>query len=1345
MIVYFADRQLNIIGQASTGLPKGLIVSDDLKTEDIETGIAVFDCKINYEDSTRAKAKELTTPGNYLLRDNGDGCELYSITDREGNTKKKQYYIYAEDDGLDLLNEVVGAFEADKAYPIDYYIKKYAAGAGFEIGINEAKDLSRQLAWDGESTASARIASVATQFDGCEVSYSFAVDGLNVVKKYINIYKERGKDIGTTLRLNFDIDNIITTESVANLATALQCTGGTPDDDNYEDDVEPQPITLKGYNYDDGDFYVDSDGILKSRVALKKWARLLWKTDDAQQAGGHITKQFSYDTISQQELCSRAITELKKYRDMEVNYEVEIKKFPDGVKIGDRVNIVDDQDELYLSARVLKLETSVANNEFKATIGEYLIKSSGISQKVADLAAQFAKTSHSAARALELAKTARDAAESAKAEVDAAVKSVEEAQKAVEEVADVVEEAKQSAANAQADADSAQAIVDSVEERVSGLETTVSNAQAAADNAYTAASTAQAKAEEAADAAAKAKIDADTAKDNASAAVTAANSATEKANTAHNLADIAKTESKSAYDTANAAKADAEQAEKDVESLGERLTTVSNTMEADYARKTDVTETTASLQSQISQNAAQIKLNVSSLTVIDETANNAAEQAAQAQATAEAAQNQADQAAEDAQAAQNAADAAADAASAAQSEADRAKAAADTAKGVADKAEADLEAAKNDLATVSSRVGATEEEIEAAQQAVQTAQAAADKAKGDADAAAKKAADAQSTADTAVENAATAQTKANEAASAANLAQQTADAAKGDAAAAQATADEAASTAAAAQQTANTAKTNAATAQAKADQAAADAAAAQQAADDADSKAAQAASDLATAKQNLANVTSRVDATEEEVAAAQAAVETAQAAADQAAANAATAQSTANTAKANAATAQSAADKAQADATAAQKAADEAQNAADEANKAVGELAVRMTDAETWIEETDNEIGLFAKRTDVEQTLSGYYTKTEADANFRITADSVNSVVSKTYASKDMVDGIEIGGCNLLRDSKGDFISTADSSYGYWNLANTTYSHGIPMTAGQAYTLSFDWSVDWGNLAPMNYVYVSVGCGANAGQFSYDIAQTVSLTSQGQTFGKAILTFTPTETQLDGRPYFSMRPIRVNTENALDGSVWTIKNLKLEKGNKATAWTPALEDVAEDIDFARSCGEDAQGRVTTAESKIQQLADSISMLVRNGDGGSLIRQDSNGLWYFNIGGLEQNVSDAANDLDELSGIVRDAEGNIDVLQSLATALAERTEYVRSYTDENGQPCLELGEGDSTFKVQITNTEIQFMDGTTKPAYISNKKLMIEQAEVKDELQFGGFVWKSRSNGNIGLMWKGVGS
>lgn len=811
MILYFADRNMNIIGQASTELPEGLVVTQDLKTEDVETGVAVFECTIPYDSKTMDQVKKCTEVGNYILRSNRDENEFYTIIETEADTKDQSVYMYAEDAGLDLLNEVVGAYEADQDYPIRYYIEKFSFDSGFTIGINEASNLSRKLSWEGESTASERITSVATQFDNCEISYSFKVEGLVVTGKYINIYRKRGKDDGVQLHLNREIDSIITKKSIANLATALLCTGGTPEPEEGETTEEKPPITLDGYSYDDGNYHT-SGPYLMSREALKKWSRYVWinepnKTGDV----GHIVKTFSYDTTSQQELCNRALTELKKACEIEVNYEVEISKLPENVRIGDRVNIIDDSGQLYLSTRILKLENSIADQTQKATLGEFLIKGSGIAQKVADLADQFAQNSLSADRALQIAK--------------------------------------------------------------------------------------------------KAKEDAD---------------------------------------------------------------------------------------------------------------------AATAGATA----------------AQSAADTAAAAAASAQAQADAAKSAAATAQEVASKADKDLAAAKADLETVTNRVGATEEEIAEAQQKVTEAQAAADKAKADAESAVSKATTAQTQADTAVQNATAAQQAANDAASKANLAQKTADEAKGDAAAAQ-----------------------------------------------------------------------------------------------------------------------KAADKAQADADA---------------------LAVRVTQAETKITQNSEAIEISASKIqEVDDNLGkNYYTRTETDAKIKIVSDSITSTVT------------------------------------------------------------------------------------------------------------------------------------------------------------------AVENAQASADKAQQSADANGSRVTVAESTIKQLSDSISHLVTDKNGTSLMTQTSNG-WTFNMGQISDTLDQAASELNKLSGSVDGIGDTINKLNSIVDDLGKKTAYIVMATDESGNPCIELGKEGNPFKVRITNTSVDFMDGSSKVAYVSNKALYIEKAIIKDELQIGegsGFVWKRRSNGNMGLRW-----
>lgn len=379
MILYFADRHMNVLGQASTELPKGLYISDDLKTEEVEAGVATLEFTLNYTASTRNDAKQYGSVGNYILRKNGDEQEFYTIITSEENIFKQEVEIYAEDAGMDLLNETVGEYKADKAYPASYYVEKFSDDSGFEIGINEVSNYNRKLSWEGETTASERILSVATQFDA-EVSYTFEIDRLKIKHKYINLHKKRGVDQGRELRINREVKNIIVKSSVEDLATALSVTGGYPEDSET-------PINLKGYKYDDGDIYL-SGSTIYSRSAVAKWSRYLSEKGNGT---GHIVQTYTYDTLSQSELCNRAVSKLKKIYDAAVSYEVELAYLPDGIKIGDTVNIVDDTGELYLSARIMKLESSICNDEYTATLGEYQLKSSGISEKMENLAAQFEK------------------------------------------------------------------------------------------------------------------------------------------------------------------------------------------------------------------------------------------------------------------------------------------------------------------------------------------------------------------------------------------------------------------------------------------------------------------------------------------------------------------------------------------------------------------------------------------------------------------------------------------------------------------------------------------------------------------------------------------------------------------------------------------------------------------------------------------------------------------------------------------------------------------------------------------------------------------------------------------
>lgn len=169
--------------------------------------------------------------------------------------------------------------------------------------------------------------------------------------------------------------------------------------------------------------------------------------------------------------------------------------------------------------------------------------------------------------------------------------------------------------------------------------------------------------------------------------------------------------------------------------------------------------------------------------------------------------------------------------------------------------------------------------------------------------------------------------------------------------------------------------------------------------------------------------------------------------------------------------------------------------------------------------------------------------------------------------------------------------------------------------------------------------------------------------------------------------------------------------------------------------------------VGLTNAALQKITDSLSTLITDGKGGSLMTQTEDG-WTFSTLDIQKAIDDTAESLNDLVSEVGDVNGSIDTLQKSMESMGVIAEYVKIKTYE-GEPCIELGETDSEFKLLITNTRIMFMEGTIIPAYINNQALNINKAVVNElevhdaEKSSGGFVWKVRSNGNMGLVWKGA--
>lgn len=135
---------------------------------------------------------------------------------------------------------------------------------------------------------------------------------------------------------------------------------------------------LIGYKYDDGRYFVDSQGRVCDREANSIWAK-------PNSNGKYLTRIYESEATSQETLFNECLAQLKKNNDAEVSYEVNPDKIPKDINIGDRVRIIDHDfsPALYLEARLVDVTYSTTSEYInKAVFANFVPKTSGIAESL---------------------------------------------------------------------------------------------------------------------------------------------------------------------------------------------------------------------------------------------------------------------------------------------------------------------------------------------------------------------------------------------------------------------------------------------------------------------------------------------------------------------------------------------------------------------------------------------------------------------------------------------------------------------------------------------------------------------------------------------------------------------------------------------------------------------------------------------------------------------------------------------------------------------------------------------------------------------------------------------------
>lgn len=388
---YFTDRAWHLLGIATAGGGGKIHIVDDTDDQLISAGARTYSGTILFTPELSSKVQTMAARGNYILyMDERNKAVFMTIMESSHDPLAGEDTFTAEDAGIDLINETVGPYKAPQAMGIADYISLFTNDSGFEIGLNEIPNLKRTLEWTGESdTTLNRILSVATQFDNAELDFSFDVSGTTVVRRLINIHKRIGADRNITLYVDKDINKIVTSGSIYDLYTAVTPTGGTPESKNGET-ADQQPITLQGYQWTDPDgrYVLTKEGVLLDPVANQTWSRLLAKGGAPSVNAAYINRVVTYTATSQATLLQSALSDLKAHNHEAVNYETDIAVLPQNINIGDTIHLADEDEQLYLSARLLELKSSYSMDTHTATLGDYLIEHDQVAAQYRQLAEQ---------------------------------------------------------------------------------------------------------------------------------------------------------------------------------------------------------------------------------------------------------------------------------------------------------------------------------------------------------------------------------------------------------------------------------------------------------------------------------------------------------------------------------------------------------------------------------------------------------------------------------------------------------------------------------------------------------------------------------------------------------------------------------------------------------------------------------------------------------------------------------------------------------------------------------------------------------------------------------------------
>lgn len=308
--------------------------------------------------------------------------------------------------------------------------------------------------------------------------------------------------------------------------------------------------------------------------------------------------------------------------------------------------------------------------------------------------------------------------------------------------------------------------------------------------------------------------------------------------------------------------------------------------------------------------------------------------------------------------------------------------------------------------------------------------------------------------------------------------------------------------------------------------------------------------------------------------------------------------------------------------------------APEDVDSAINDVNDRIDETNSSITQTKENIlstvsSTYATKTalnTVDGKFTNYSTTAQMNSAINQKADSITSTVSSTYATKTEFNGLQVGGRNLLLNSedltkwtKEVGVSVVKDSDGWFKVVDSVHRAN---RWGIIFDLeNYEQNTDYTLSVDAKYGNAKIGIAHGFGNLGASNDQSIESGSK-----RLKTTFNTSSNTAPIRVYLNITPTATNQYGYF-------KLPKLEKGNKATDWTPAPEDV--------------DSAINTVNTLATQTANKFNWLVKSGTSATdftltdrtatLVSDYINLKGLVTFDGLSSDVRDRVTDVESLAG------------------------------------------------------------------------------------------------------------